>query len=73
MGLDLVRLKAPTYVRTGKLPAEVLYAGSIPTAVYGALLVQIRLPQELLGGPAVPIQLIFGNYASPPGTTIAVQ
>ena len=73
MGLDLVRLKAPTYVRAGKLPAEVLYAGSIPTAVYGALLVQIRLPQELLGGPAIPIQLIFGNYASPPGTTIAVQ
>jgi len=71
--LDLVRLKVPTYVRAGKLPAEVLYAGSIPTAAYGALLVQIRLPQELLGGPAVPIQLIFGNYASPPGTTIAVQ
>jgi len=73
MGSDLVRLKAASYARVGKLPAEVVYAGSIPTAVNGAVLVQIRLPKELLGGPAVPIQLIFGNYASPPGTTIAVQ
>jgi hypothetical protein len=41
--------------------------------VNGAVLVQIRLPQGVLGGPAIAIQLIFGNYASPPGTTIAVQ
>jgi len=68
-----VRLKAPTYVRVGKLPADLNYAGSIPTLVNGVLLVQIRLPQGLLGGPAIPIQLIFGNYSSPPGTTIAVQ
>jgi uncharacterized protein (TIGR03437 family) len=73
MGPDLVRVKAPTYARVGKLPAEVVYAGSIPTAVYGALLVQVRLPPGLLGGPAIPLQLIFGNYASPPGTTIAAQ
>jgi uncharacterized protein (TIGR03437 family) len=73
MGSDLVHLKAPTYVRVGKLPADILYAGSIPTAVNGAVLVQIRLPQGVLGGPAIAIQLIFGNYASPPGTTIAVQ
>jgi uncharacterized protein (TIGR03437 family) len=73
MGSDLVRLKAPTYVRVGKLPADLNYAGSIPTLVNGVLLVQIRLPQGLLGGPAIPIQLIFGNYSSPPGTTIAVQ
>jgi len=73
MGSDLVHLKAPVYARVGKLPAEVVYAGSIPTAVNGAVLVQIRLPKELLGGPAVSIQLIFNDYASPPGTTIAVQ
>ena len=73
MGSDLVRLKSVSYVRVGKLPAEVLYAGSIPTLVNGALLVQIRLPKEILGGPAVPIQVIFGNYASPPGTTIAIR
>jgi uncharacterized protein (TIGR03437 family) len=73
MGSDLVRLKASSYARVGKLPAQLVYAGSIPTAVNGALLVQIRLPQELLGGPAIPIQLICGNYASPPGTTISVK
>ncbi len=73
MGSDLVRLKAPVYARVGKHPAEVIYAGSIPTLVNGALLVQVRLPKELIGGSAVPIQVIFGNYASPPGTTIAVQ
>ena len=74
MGFDPAGLKAPVYVRVGKLPvAELRYAASVATLVNGVLFVQIRLPKELLGGPAIPVQVIFGNYASPPGATIAVQ
>ena len=73
MDSNLIGLQAPVYVRLGKIPAQLVYAGSIPTAVNGALLVQIRVPTEQLPGPAVPIQLILGNYASPPGTTIAIK
>jgi uncharacterized protein (TIGR03437 family) len=72
-GADLVHPAAPVYVRVGKLPAQVIYAGTAPTLVNGVLQVNAQLPDDLLGGPAVPIQLIAGDYASPPGTTIAVQ
>ena len=61
------------YVRVEKLPAPVLCAGSAPGLVNGVLQVNVQLPRELLGSPAVPIQLIVGAYASPVGTTVAVQ
>jgi uncharacterized protein (TIGR03437 family) len=73
MGSHLVSPRAPVYVRFGKLPAEVAYAGSAPGLVNGVLQVNVRLPAELLGGSAVPIQLICGASSSPPGTTVAVQ
>ncbi len=73
MGATPVHPQAPVLVRVGKLPAEVLYAGSAATLVNGALQVNVRLPRELLGGAATPIQLIVGNYSSPVGTTIAVK
>ena len=59
--------------RVGKLPAEILYAGTAPGLVNGALQINILLPKELIGGPAVPIQISVGNYTSPPGTTLAVK
>ena len=61
------------FVRVGKLPAQVLYAGTAPGLVNGALQINIVLPKELLGGPAVPIQISVGNNTSPPGTTLAVK
>ena len=57
----------------GKLPAQVLYAGTAPGLVNGVLQVNVLLPLDLLPDPAVPIQLIVGNVASPPDTTIAVR
>ncbi len=73
MGSTLVRTRAPVYVRVGKLPAEVLYAGSAPGLVNGVIQVNVRLPGELIGGPAVPIQLLAGPYRSQIGATIAVR
>jgi uncharacterized protein (TIGR03437 family) len=64
---------AAVYVRIGKVPAEILYAGSAPSLVSGALQVNVRVPSGTVGGGQVPIQLIVGEYTSPPGTTIWVQ
>jgi len=73
MGSHLVAPKAPVFARIGKLPAQILYVGSAPGLVNGALQVNILLPKELIGGPAVPVQISVGNYTSPPGTTLAVK
>jgi uncharacterized protein (TIGR03437 family) len=73
MGSHLVAPKAPVFARVGKLPAQILYVGTAPGLVNGALQVNILLPKELIGGPAVPIRISVGNYTSPPGTTLAVK
>ena len=72
-GSHLVGPRAPVFVSVGKLPAQVLYAGTAPGLVNGALQINIVLPKELIGGPAVPIQISVGKYTSPPGTTLAVK
>ena len=72
-GAHLVAPKLPVWVRVGKLPARILYVGTAPGLVNGALQINIELPKELIGGPAVPIQFSVGTYTSPPGTTISVK
>ena len=72
-GADLVLPASPVFVRVGKLPAQVLYAGSAPGLVSGALQVNVLIPKETFGGGQTPIQLIAGPYTSAPGTTIWVR
>ena len=72
-GSHLVAPRAPVFARVGKLPAQVLYAGTAPGLVNGALQINILLPRELIGGPAIPIQISVGNYTTPPGATLAVK
>jgi uncharacterized protein (TIGR03437 family) len=72
-GSHLVAPKAPVFARVGKLPAQILYVGTAPSLVNGALQINILLPKELIGGPAIPIQISVGTYTSPPGTTLAVK
>jgi uncharacterized protein (TIGR03437 family) len=69
---NLERPRQPVYVRIGTQPAEVVYAGSSPGLVHGALQVNVRIPAGLDPG-AQPIRLIIGNNASTPGTTIFVR
>jgi uncharacterized protein (TIGR03437 family) len=71
-GGDLARPQAPVAVRFGKLPGDILYAGSAPGLVHGVLQVNVRIPREVAPGD-VPVQLIVGAYASPPGPTVAVR
>jgi uncharacterized protein (TIGR03437 family) len=70
---NLVEVGAPVFVRIGKLPAEVIYAGSAPGIVQGAFQINAVVPKEALPDPAAPIQLIVGTAVSPPGTTIAIR
>ena len=73
MGSHLVAPRAPVFARVGKLPAQIQYVGTAPGLGNGALQVNILLPKELIGGPAIPIQISVGSYTSPPGTTLAVK
>jgi uncharacterized protein (TIGR03437 family) len=73
MGALLVAPRAPVWVRVGKLPAQILYVGTAPGLVNGALQINALLPKELIGGLAVPVQISVGSYTSPPGTTLAVK
>lgn len=72
-GPDLEGVRAPVWVRLGKVPAQVIYAGTAPGLVNGVLQVNAVVSTDTLPGPEVPIQLIVGEWASPPGTTIAVK
>ncbi len=71
-GTDLAKPMAPVWVRIGQKPATVQYAGSAPGLIQGALQVNVEIPQGMLPGEH-PIQLIIGDWASPPGTTISVE
>ena len=72
-GAHLVAPKLPVHARVGKLPAKILYVGTAPGLVNGALQINIQLPKELIGGPAIPIQISVGSYTSPPGATLSVK
>src|SRR5262249_34183681 len=63
MDANLTSPQAPVFVRVGKFPAEILYAGSAPGLVAGALQINVRIPRDLPQGGDVPVQLIVGTYA----------
>jgi uncharacterized protein (TIGR03437 family) len=69
LGGELVEPAAPVFVRFDKLPGQVIYAGTAPTLVNGAMQVNVIVPNEAPAGE-VPVQLLAGRYASPSGTTI---
>ncbi|MCU1329197.1 MAG: hypothetical protein JWN34_4567 [Bryobacterales bacterium] len=72
LGVDLGRPTQGVWVRFGKLPGDILYAGTAPFLVNGALQVNVRVPADLPPGP-VAVQLIVGSWTSPTGTTISVK
>ena len=73
LGADIAKPEAPVWVRFGMLDGDVLYAGTAPYLVNGAMQVNVRLPKDLISGGPVPVQLIVGQYASQPGTTVYVS
>lgn len=67
-----VRLAAPVQATIGGLPAEVIYAGSAPGLVAGAVQWNIRVPQELPPGEH-PVVVSVGGVRSPDLMRLAVQ
>ncbi|MFN7924619.1 MAG: hypothetical protein U0Q16_31240 [Bryobacteraceae bacterium] len=63
----------PVRVRIGTRDAQVVYAGSAPSAVSGLLQVNVIIPDDAPVGAAVPITLSVGTFNSPPGVTIAIR
>jgi uncharacterized protein (TIGR03437 family) len=55
------------------IDAEVVYAGSAPGFVSGAMQVNIRIPDNAPTGAAVPLLVKIGTASSQAGVTIAIQ
>jgi len=68
----LPRPVSPVSATIGGLPAEVLYAGAAPGLVAGVLQVNLKIPEALAPGLAVPVVLTVGNVKSPE-VTLAVE
>ena len=57
----------------GGIPAEVTFAGTAPGLVAGVLQVNVRIPEAVTAGAAVPVTLTIGGVRSQPGVTVAVR
>jgi uncharacterized protein (TIGR03437 family) len=73
VGADLRRPLLPVTVRIGGQNAEVLYAGSAPGLVAGAMQINARIPSNSIIGGNVPVQVQVGNSTSQSNVTISVQ
>jgi uncharacterized protein (TIGR03437 family) len=67
----------PVTATIGGIPAAVLYAGTAPGIVTGAMQVNIKIPATAPSGPAVPLVITVGTgttaASTQAGVTIAVQ
>jgi uncharacterized protein (TIGR03437 family) len=61
----------PLTVQIADANAEILYAGSAPGLVAGVLQANVRIPETVPIGSAVPLLLWSGGAQSQPGVTIA--
>lgn len=57
----------------GEVPGEVLYAGVSPGLITGILQINVRLPEGVPVGKAVPVTLRVGSASSPAGTTVSIK
>jgi uncharacterized protein (TIGR03437 family) len=69
----LKRPLADVRVRIGGAEAAVIYAGSGPGLVSGALQVNALVPLGIAPNAAAPVELIIGGVPSQAGVTVAVQ
>jgi uncharacterized protein (TIGR03437 family) len=70
---NLPQPQLPVNVTVNGQSATVLYAGGAPGLVAGVLQVNFQLPDGTPGGPAIPVTLQVGRFASKQSLTIAVQ
>jgi uncharacterized protein (TIGR03437 family) len=63
----------PVTVQIGGLPAEVVFAGSVPGLVSGVLQINARVAENVTPGDSVPVILLVGTASSRSGVTVAVR
>lgn len=73
VGPDLPRLLASVSVQIGGIDAELYYAGPAPGIVSGVLQVNAKVPENLIGAGAVPVEVTVGGVKSQPGVTLSVE
>jgi uncharacterized protein (TIGR03437 family) len=59
-------------VKIGGEETQVLSMGTVPGSTAGVVQVQVRVPTDIAGGPAIPLAVGIGDGASQSGITIAV-
>jgi uncharacterized protein (TIGR03437 family) len=72
-GSVLKRPLLPLSVTIGGRTAEVLYAGSAPGLISGALQINVRVPLDAPSSGAVPVVLTVGSSSSQGLATVALQ
>lgn len=55
------------------IPAEVLYAGSVPGLVAGVTQINVRVPVGVVHNPNTPLILTVSGSSTQPATTVTVQ
>ena len=63
----------PVTATINGIDATVVYAGSAPGFVSGAMQVNVRIPDNAPTGAAVPLVVKIGTASTQPGVTIAIQ
>ena len=72
-GTVLPKPRLPISVKIGGISANVLYAGAAPGAVAGVFQVNVKIPDSIQAGTAVPVLLTVGSFTSQPGITLTVS
>jgi uncharacterized protein (TIGR03437 family) len=70
---DLPRLTPPPTVRIGGVLADVVYAGAAPGMVAGVVQINVRVPDGVAPGDAVPVEIQAGGAISGAVVTLAVR
>jgi uncharacterized protein (TIGR03437 family) len=63
----------PVTVKIGGVDAEVAYAGAAPGLVAGVMQVNVKVPDSVASGSALPVVVNVGGNSSPGGVTLSVQ
>lgn len=63
----------PVTAFVGGMPAEVLYAGGAPNMIAGIFQVNVRIPDAVPAGAAVPVVVRAGPNDSQGGVTLAIR
>ncbi|MBK5292223.1 MAG: hypothetical protein JJE04_11165 [Acidobacteriia bacterium] len=72
-GATLKRPLLQVLAKIGGQDAVVEYAGSAPGLISGAFQVNLRVPDGVIPGPAVPVEITVGAATTQVGVTVAIR